>query len=729
MHRYPTRSTMLLPALLITAVLVLPLHADRPLEQEGPLIQVLAGDAPPAEKAMACKKLALVGTEDAVPALAPLLTDTSLASWARIALEAIPGPAVDRALRDALPVVTGRLQIGVVNSISVRRDPQAVPALLRLLAERDLEVAEAAAVALGRIGAPQAREPLLALANQGPDPLRNAAAEGCILLAEDLLAQGEANGAAAIYDALRQAKLSPQKSAEAIRGAILARGEDGVPLLAELLHSEDRSLFNMGLHTARELPGPAVTRLLQEQIADAGPERRLHYIMVLADRGDREALPAAMQAAQEGPAPQRVTALHLMDRFDDPACLPVYLASASDPDTDVAKTARLALARWPDASVDRMIIEQLNASVAATRMAAIELIRLRGIQRAVPMLLQSLSPERAAEFKLGLKTVGDLATVEQFPELLNLLKVTPDQRSVEEALAALCIRASATTGGDVVVHQAVYGDLPDGTSRDVTEIVRTMVKEGQLAIPATNTHFGDPSGGIVKKLRVQYSVAGEQITSVIDENDTLQLTGRVTPPALVQSLLEALSQAGEAEQPALLRILQSAGGAEALAAVRSAANDPALRDTAIRLLCTWPGASALPDVIALTTSAQEATYRVLALRGEVRMIREMAAPVADKVALLEEAMAAAERSQEKRQVLAVLNELPSPEALALAAASFDLEGVQEEAAMAALAIAEKVLKQDPADVATIMQQLADQASGKIAEQAKKLREQAESARP
>lgn len=63
---------------------------DRPGGQrEQKLIGVLkSGTA--AEQAMACKELAIYGTKDAVASLAPLLADERLASWARIALEAIP---------------------------------------------------------------------------------------------------------------------------------------------------------------------------------------------------------------------------------------------------------------------------------------------------------------------------------------------------------------------------------------------------------------------------------------------------------------------------------------------------------------------------------------------------------------------------------------------------------------------------------------------------------------
>jgi len=68
--------------------------ADQPGgEKEQKLIAVLKSDAAAADKAMACKQLAVYGTAQAVPSLAPLLSDENLASWSRIALEAIPGEA------------------------------------------------------------------------------------------------------------------------------------------------------------------------------------------------------------------------------------------------------------------------------------------------------------------------------------------------------------------------------------------------------------------------------------------------------------------------------------------------------------------------------------------------------------------------------------------------------------------------------------------------------------
>src|SRR6185503_2803815 len=98
-------------------------------------ISILKSSAEPAQTAMTCKWLAVYGNQDAVPALSPLLADPQLSSWARIALEVIPGRAADEALREALGKLQGKLLVGVINSIGVRRDAKAVSGLVARLNE------------------------------------------------------------------------------------------------------------------------------------------------------------------------------------------------------------------------------------------------------------------------------------------------------------------------------------------------------------------------------------------------------------------------------------------------------------------------------------------------------------------------------------------------------------------------------------------------------------------
>ncbi|HEY5312383.1 MAG TPA: HEAT repeat domain-containing protein, partial [Pirellulales bacterium] len=185
-----TRSRMLLSALVVLAAASVQAaespRADQ--EKERGLIQLLQSDAPPADKALACKQLAIYGSPAAVSELAKLLTDAHLASWTRIALEAIPGPAADEALRNAIPKLQGLLLVGTINSIGVRRDAAAVEALSGRLQDQDAEVASAAAVALGKIGNAAATKNLRQALAGAPPAVRSAVAEGCVLCAERLLA-------------------------------------------------------------------------------------------------------------------------------------------------------------------------------------------------------------------------------------------------------------------------------------------------------------------------------------------------------------------------------------------------------------------------------------------------------------------------------------------------------------------------------------------------------------
>jgi HEAT repeat protein len=105
-------------------------------------------------RAKACQRLAVVGDRSAVPALAPLLTHPQLSHYARTALEPLPDPAADLALREALPKVQGNLRVGVINSIGHRRDAQAIGTLEKLRHDPDIEVARAADAALARVRPP-----------------------------------------------------------------------------------------------------------------------------------------------------------------------------------------------------------------------------------------------------------------------------------------------------------------------------------------------------------------------------------------------------------------------------------------------------------------------------------------------------------------------------------------------------------------------------------------------
>jgi hypothetical protein len=70
---------------------------------------------------------------------------------ARYAMERMPYPEVDVALREALGKVDGPQKIGIISTIAARRDQQAVAQLTDLAKSTDAAVAAAASLALERI--------------------------------------------------------------------------------------------------------------------------------------------------------------------------------------------------------------------------------------------------------------------------------------------------------------------------------------------------------------------------------------------------------------------------------------------------------------------------------------------------------------------------------------------------------------------------------------------------
>src|SRR5262249_16943528 len=130
-HGQPHLGSMLLFCVLVCALTCTAKPSAWPAPKdlstnEHHLIAILKPKTPPDHKALACKRLAVYGSSAAVSSIAPLLTDKALSSWARIALEAIPGSASDDALRHALNKTEGRLLVGVINSIGVPQDAKAI---------------------------------------------------------------------------------------------------------------------------------------------------------------------------------------------------------------------------------------------------------------------------------------------------------------------------------------------------------------------------------------------------------------------------------------------------------------------------------------------------------------------------------------------------------------------------------------------------------------------------
>ncbi len=186
------------------------------------LVGVVKGDGTRDGKDYACRVLRIIGTAEAVPALAAVLGEQEHSHMARYALQAIPGPESLAALRDALGKLKGPLLIGVVGSLGCRADADCVSALAALLGDEDKAVAAAAAQALGSIGTSAAGKALAESAAKSPEGAKLAVADGALACAERLLAAGDKDSAVAIYTALGSEDQPKHIHVAAARGRLMA---------------------------------------------------------------------------------------------------------------------------------------------------------------------------------------------------------------------------------------------------------------------------------------------------------------------------------------------------------------------------------------------------------------------------------------------------------------------------------------------------------------------------
>lgn len=414
------------------------------VNKEPELLAILRSNSPSNEKAIACKQLAIHGSSAAVADLAKLLPDEQLSSWARIAIEAIPGPEADAALLAAANSLHGRLAIGMINSIGVRRDAGAVESLISRLQDKDVEVASAAAVALGRIGNEAATTALTLLLTleSAPVGIHSAIAEGCVLCAERLHAAGQSEAAAAIYDKVREADLPLQRKIEATRGAILARKEAGLPLLMEQFHSSDKAMFQLALTTAREFPGTEIDKTLVTELGTATPDRSAVIVQAMADRPATVVLPAVLKAAETGPAIVRLSAIDALSRIGNESCFASLLRIAMEPDADLAQAAKDTLAKLPGKEIDAQVVSRLPSAEGPTYPVLLQLVGKRRID-AVPQLEKALTHSDPVVRSAALIAMGETVKLTSLPVLISQVvtpKHTEDAAVAEKALMAASIR-------------------------------------------------------------------------------------------------------------------------------------------------------------------------------------------------------------------------------------------------------------------------------------------------
>ncbi len=411
------------------------------------LLEVLKTDGMTAAKAAAFEDLAVYGTSDVIPVLAPMLADKQLAHYARYALQANPDSAVDEVFRDALKNLKGDLLVGVINSIGVRnaRDKNAdsLGALQVFLANDSPKVVEATANAIGAIATGEASDILQAALAVAGAQTRTGIARGCLVCAERMAQGNQADGAIAIYDLVRAAQVAKNVQMAGLRGAILARRAAGIELMAQQLASDDLDIVNVALRTAREIDSPGVLKAVVGSLASLDDANAALVLLALGDIGDRSVVPVLVKAANSDSFGLRLAAIKSLRKVGNASAVTTLWKTALGPDPIASDAAVAALVAIPGDKAATAIVDGLKSDDAQERELALDLIARRRIAAAVPQLLTIAQGTDKKMRLLAIKALGETAPQSTFATLVKWVITARDddeKATTARALQAACAR-------------------------------------------------------------------------------------------------------------------------------------------------------------------------------------------------------------------------------------------------------------------------------------------------
>ena len=380
-----------------------------------------------------------VGTAQSVPALASLLSDKELSHIARWALQYLPGAEATAALKDALGKVEGKLQIGIIGSLGARADRSIAQHLAAFLRPESpsFDHRQAAIHALRMLGGWESAAALLAA--ELPKGLHSLRDDALLACAESLAREADSDAALKLYSRLADDETrSALVRLAARRGLFVAGGAKVAPQVVALLSSESEAMRNGALRLLAQVKGSDVTRAIAELMPTQSTENQLALLGVLVARGDSAAYPAVAKAADSDQDDVRRAALAAIGTVGDVRAVGLLGKRLSGSDAEVAARS---LSRLKGDSVDLAIAGLARHDDAATRAAAIDVLRTRGATGSVRVLFDAARDAEPQVRAAALRAVGDVGNEDH---AAGLAKAAANASGAERDAAVGALRSLAS---------------------------------------------------------------------------------------------------------------------------------------------------------------------------------------------------------------------------------------------------------------------------------------------
>lgn len=392
--------------------------------------------------------------------------------------------------------------------------------------------------------------------------------------------------------------------------------------------------------------------------------------------------------------------------------------TSSDP---TMQTGAIAIVREiPGAAVTQALAKELPNLGPAVQVQLLSALADRGDPLALPAVIEAGKSSEESVRIAAVRTIGQIGGASSVPLLAERAAASKgaEQRAARESLFRL-------RGAEV--DAAILKNLPSAAPQVKAELIGAV---GERNIAAAvemllKTAREDDRRVRQESFRILRVVARPEdmpalVRLVLDVQSDADRTEAERMVASVAQKIEDRNRRAAAvlavlpnvkdtpNRASLLRVLGRIGDDSALPTLRTAlgSREADIHDAAIRALSDWPTSEPVPDLLKVAQTADTPRYRILALRGFVRLLGlESARPAEETVDLYRKAMELAGEAAEKRRVLSGLASTMSLAALNMAAEYLDDLALHREAELAAVRIAQGIHGTHPQRTKEVMEKV------------------------
>ncbi|MFC2124820.1 HEAT repeat domain-containing protein [Bacteroidota bacterium] len=412
-------------------------------EIEDLMIEFLQSDATMEGKQYICKQIGLIGSKQSVPVLSKMLLDISAFNMALLALEPINDKEVDKALIKALSKTKGITKTGIINSLGVRKTPEAVNPLSKLIFDKDHLISSSSIAALGKIGNMQASISLGTAYQKAEIPLKWSISDAWLKSADNISSYEETYP---IYAEVYKDNPPVSIKTAALNGLINTYTGESSDYLVAALKDPDPEMQEAVIPLIRNLDMKNDMEVYIKELPNLKENLRIQLVLAIAARRDPAAHDLLLSMIKSKNQDQRLSALMVFPdhaKSSDVVFLASFASKSKGRERDMA---RECLNSMSGDNINDAILTVAQKACPEERVELIRAIGYRNIISGIDILLISAKhTERKVRIE-SFKTLGKIGSPDYLPEIIELM--IKSESSAERKEAEKAITSIATTKDD-----------------------------------------------------------------------------------------------------------------------------------------------------------------------------------------------------------------------------------------------------------------------------------------